>query len=992
MIVADRRIDLVRPVPERRPVAEALEQVEVAVGRELGDLAHAPRRRLHVLRERDRVDRHADLRQQRRGVVVEARLPLRRQHRAVALAESGCHERPDPLPRRVVAERLGRVVLHRVVRGREGRRQRPAVAAEGDLGLLPFAHEAGLAHAGSHDDRAAHQLRALERELDRDQRSHRQPDQHHRRRADRLDQRGEVARVRRDVPRRRRARVRGTDAARVVGRVAVAGLERRRLVAAPVRPGVVSGGKPDDVGARAGLLEEDRRIDELELRHRSATASASQSRPSSAAASSAPSDPPRAGGARSRGPSISSSRLRATIASQPGSSGSPGASSGPAASTPPPAAGTISTAVSRCAGNAAVSSSSTTTSTRACRAVTSGVVERTEHLVDAEPAPRQRAGDGPDEVVLRLLGVGRHDARETVGGRERPDPHALDRVRGRDAGRQARGGLERRRDRALRPAAARVGLDVQLLDPPARAEPVGRGLRELAAHAGEAAGREQRRADADECAPGARVLGHRRVGAAAHDRRDRRVVLGEAERGQGPVGAEAEQARGRRGRAEPTPRAGGVVGRVARVQGDARANRHLVADDDRGEQVIRVGVGELRGGERRRDHDRPRMALGETVAVIEVERVGKHPVGPGGAGRAEPPAVVQRGGVVAGADDLRVLGGDQAGRRPAAADADRRHVGEQEPDAMADADRDIREREALDELGEPGVAQRGHLTGQPCCRKTITRWQSFHIAGRRGPGPPPPPRSPRRRPAPPMLAGRPAPSATPTTHEGDRTVTTESATPGLLERLAQGTVICAEGYLFEFERRGYLQAGAYVPEIVLEHPEMVAGLHREFVHAGSDVVEAFTYYAHREKLRIVGKEHLLEPINREALAIASAGRRARPARSPPATSPTPTSSRPTTTAAARVRAMFEEQVGWIVDAGMDFVVAETFSYAEEALIALEIDHRTPGCRRSSRSPIHRAPETRDGLSPAEACARLADAGADVVGLELHPRPARRCCR
>src|SRR5438132_1605097 len=61
---------------------------------------------------------------------------------------------------------------------------------------------------------------------------------------------------------------------------------------------------------------------------------------------------------------------------------------------------------------------------------------------------------------------------------------------------------------------------------------------------------------------------------------------------------------------------------------------------------------------------------------------------------------------------------------------------------------------------------------------------------------------------------------------------------GLLERLVAGPVICAEGYLFEFERRGYLQAGAYVPEVVLEHPDLVEGLHRDFVHAGSDVVEA----------------------------------------------------------------------------------------------------------------------------------------------------------
>ena len=91
----------------------------------------------------------------------------------------------------------------------------------------------------------------------------------------------------------------------------------------------------------------------------------------------------------------------------------------------------------------------------------------------------------------------------------------------------------------------------------------------------------------------------------------------------------------------------------------------------------------------------------------------------------------------------------------------------------------------------------------------------------------------------------------------------------LLERLERGPVICAEGYLFELERRGYLQAGGFVPEVVLEHPEKVAELHREFVHAGSDVVEAFTYYAHREKLRLIGQARSCSSsINRQALAIA----------------------------------------------------------------------------------------------------------------------------
>jgi len=202
---------------------------------------------------------------------------------------------------------------------------------------------------------------------------------------------------------------------------------------------------------------------------------------------------------------------------------------------------------------------------------------------------------------------------------------------------------------------------------------------------------------------------------------------------------------------------------------------------------------------------------------------------------------------------------------------------------------------------------------------------------------------------------------------------------GLLERLAEGPVICAEGYLFELERRGYLQAGAFVPEVVLEHPEQVSQLHRQFVHAGSDVVEAFTYYAHREKLRMIGKEKLLEQINRQALALAKevAGKNETLfAGNICNTNIYESGDRET---ARDARAMFEEQVGWAAEAGVDFVIGETFSYAEEALIGLEAI-KEAGLEAVITLAVHRAPETREGWSAAEACKRLEDAGADVVGL------------
>ncbi|MDP7426499.1 MAG: homocysteine S-methyltransferase family protein, partial [Rhodospirillales bacterium] len=94
------------------------------------------------------------------------------------------------------------------------------------------------------------------------------------------------------------------------------------------------------------------------------------------------------------------------------------------------------------------------------------------------------------------------------------------------------------------------------------------------------------------------------------------------------------------------------------------------------------------------------------------------------------------------------------------------------------------------------------------------------------------------------------------------------STKGLIERLNKGPVICAEGFLFEIERRGYMSSGQFVPMVSLEHPEALENLHRDFQHAGSDIVQAFTYNGHREKMRVINKEELLEPLNRSALKIA----------------------------------------------------------------------------------------------------------------------------
>ncbi|HTT01996.1 MAG TPA: homocysteine S-methyltransferase family protein [Steroidobacteraceae bacterium] len=210
---------------------------------------------------------------------------------------------------------------------------------------------------------------------------------------------------------------------------------------------------------------------------------------------------------------------------------------------------------------------------------------------------------------------------------------------------------------------------------------------------------------------------------------------------------------------------------------------------------------------------------------------------------------------------------------------------------------------------------------------------------------------------------------------------------GLMARLDRGAVICAEGYLFELERRGYLQAGAFVPEVLVEHPEVVEQLHMDFARAGSDVMQALTYYAHREKLRVIGREKDLVRMNRRALQIAKSVARKTGTLCAGDICNTNIYDPDSKSARKEVERIFAEQVGWAADAGVDFIIAETFSWGGEALMALE------AIRKHSKVPavvtfsVHRDPNMRDGWTPVETCQRLEAAGADVVGVNCHRGPA-----
>ena len=90
--------------------------------------------------------------------------------------------------------------------------------------------------------------------------------------------------------------------------------------------------------------------------------------------------------------------------------------------------------------------------------------------------------------------------------------------------------------------------------------------------------------------------------------------------------------------------------------------------------------------------------------------------------------------------------------------------------------------------------------------------------------------------------------------------------------MAAGPVIGDGGFVFELEKRGYVKAGPWTPEAAVEDPEAVRQLHREFLRAGSDVMQAFTFYASEDKLmnrgNKAGQMIGVEAINRAAAELA----------------------------------------------------------------------------------------------------------------------------
>lgn len=194
---------------------------------------------------------------------------------------------------------------------------------------------------------------------------------------------------------------------------------------------------------------------------------------------------------------------------------------------------------------------------------------------------------------------------------------------------------------------------------------------------------------------------------------------------------------------------------------------------------------------------------------------------------------------------------------------------------------------------------------------------------------------------------------------------------------AMGTMIYARGV---FINQCY-------DELCLRAPDLIRGIHEEYVRAGAEVIETNTFGANRLKLEQHGLSRDVQSINTSAARLAreAAGEAVLVAG---AVGPLGVRLEPYgPTSRAEAREIFGEQMRALKDGGADLFILETFSDLDELgqaiLAARDVDASMPVIAQVA---INADGVTAYGATPEDIARSLDAAGADIIGLNCSVGP------
>ncbi|MBX5456017.1 MAG: bifunctional homocysteine S-methyltransferase/methylenetetrahydrofolate reductase [Thermogemmatispora sp.] len=211
----------------------------------------------------------------------------------------------------------------------------------------------------------------------------------------------------------------------------------------------------------------------------------------------------------------------------------------------------------------------------------------------------------------------------------------------------------------------------------------------------------------------------------------------------------------------------------------------------------------------------------------------------------------------------------------------------------------------------------------------------------------------------------------------------------LLERLRQGPLLCdgAMGTLLYARGVPYEQC---FDLLNVTRPELIQGIHREYISAGAQIIETNTFGANRLRLAAYNLEDRVREINFQGVRRAIEAREivGLPVFIAGAVGPSgqplqaPESGR-----LSEVRAAFREQIEALQEGGAELLILETFTSLAELRQAILAAQEVGGLPIVAQVSFYEDGRTLSGQSAASVARELYELGVDVMGANCCVGPA-----
>ena len=209
----------------------------------------------------------------------------------------------------------------------------------------------------------------------------------------------------------------------------------------------------------------------------------------------------------------------------------------------------------------------------------------------------------------------------------------------------------------------------------------------------------------------------------------------------------------------------------------------------------------------------------------------------------------------------------------------------------------------------------------------------------------------------------------------------------LLARIKQAPALCDGAMGTLLYGKGIFINRSY-DELNLSQPDLIRGIHHEYMQAGAEIIETNTFGANSFRLARHSLADKVRDINQHGVRLAREAAKSFDVWVAGSVGPLGTRIEPLgKTSFQEARDAFREQIQALVESGVDLLILETFGYLEEIhqamLAARDVDPKVP---LVAQVTIDEDGNCLDGSDPKIFVPKLEEWGADVIGCNCSVGP------